>query len=148
MAVTMPLFWMKSIWRWKIEAVSWSKPTMKPALHLQTGALHALDVLDQVAALDSASCCTRPGSISSGVSMPTNTAVKPAFAISCINSSSSARLIETSVLKVTPILSRRHSMRAGSSSVLRLALVADQVVVDEEDVAAPAQRDRGCPARR
>jgi len=30
MAVTIPLSWMKSIWRWKMLGVSLSNPTMNP----------------------------------------------------------------------------------------------------------------------
>jgi len=30
MAVTMPLFWMKSIWRWKVEGAPLSQPMKTP----------------------------------------------------------------------------------------------------------------------
>ena len=51
---------------------------------------------------------------SSGVSTPMKTMLNPAWFIRSISSSSSARLIETSVWNDTPFLSLRHSIKAGS----------------------------------
>ena len=60
--------------------------------------------------------------------------------MSLSSSGSSARLMEASVLNGMPVLPLRHSINAGSTSVLMLLLVADEVVVHEEDALAPAQR--------
>ena len=49
MAVTMPLFWMKSICRWKMDGLIVVEADDESALHLQAGPLDALHVFDQVA---------------------------------------------------------------------------------------------------
>ena len=77
MAVTMPLRWMKSICRWKIEGLSLSKPTMKPPCTCRP----ARWILFTSATRSRCSFCLLLHSArqaSSGVSMPTKTVSKPA----------------------------------------------------------------------
>ena len=45
----MPLFWMKSICRWKMDGRIAVEADDEAGLHLQPGALDALHVLDQIA---------------------------------------------------------------------------------------------------
>ena len=122
MAVTMPLFWMKSICCWKMEAGSLSNPTMKPPCTWRPARCSRFTL----------STRSRPlfwfllhsARLSSfGVSMPTKTVSKPASTISLSSTGSSARLMEASVLNGMPVLPLRHSIRAGSTSVLMCFLL-------------------------
>ena len=51
MAVTIPLFWMKSIWRWKMDGRIAVEADDEAALHLHAMPLDALHVFDEVAVL-------------------------------------------------------------------------------------------------
>ena len=120
-AVTMPLFWIKSICRWKIDGASLSKPTIKPPITCNPARWIVLTFCRRSRFLfwvfrHSARLA------SSGDSMPIKTESKPAATIISISSGSSARLIEASVKKTHPFLPLRHSIRAGSKYVLRYCL--------------------------
>ena len=65
--------------------------------------------------------------------MPMKTATSPASAISCISSSSSARSSDASVKKASGIAVLLLPVDDGAEDLLGGLLVADEVVVDQED---------------
>jgi len=121
-AVTMPLFWMNSTWRWNVAGVSLSKPTMNPPCTSSPARWMRL----------TSAIMSRPRFwrlshsvrlASSVVSMPMNTVSNPASTIMRISRASSARLIEASVKNEMPCLPLRQAISAGSSDSLRKRLL-------------------------
>ena len=70
--------------------------------------------------------------------MPMKTLLNPASTIISINGSSSARLMDASVKNTIPGLALAPFDQGRQEIVLQELLVSDEIVVHEEDVAAPA----------
>ena len=134
----MPLFWIKSICCWKIEAEIVVEPDDKTALYLETRTLELLDALHQIASfvlglaafsqtvfigrLDADKYSIEPGLVHKSHQF---------WVISKINGSFRAK--RHTNFPFTPF------DQGGQHLGLDMLLVADKVVVYEEDVLAPAQ---------
>ena len=108
------------------------------ALHLQAGALEPLDAFDQVAVAVLDLAAFRQAGLVRRFDADEDRVEARLRPSGRSSSASSARLMETSVLNGMPILPSRHSDQRRQDLGLQDLLVADEVVVDEEDVTAPA----------